>query len=416
MFALVDCNNFYASCERVFRPALEGKPVVVLSNNDGCIVARSNEAKALGIEMGEPAFEREAFLKKNGVFVFSSNYALYGDMSNRVMAALMELAPSVETYSIDESFLWLGGIRNLEEFGRGLREAVRRWTGIPVSVGIAATKTLAKLANKVAKKNQSGAVVIREYERKGMLRCISVGDLWGIGGQYRRKLERQGIRTAYDLSQQSERWARKHMTVVGARMIRELCGVSCLPLELMVAPKKNICTSRSFGKTLRDYGPISEAMATHAASCAKKLRQQKSRAGLLTAFVQSNPFLEHEPQYSKSTLVRLPAPTNSDITLTKFALSALERIFRPGFAYKKCGVIVDGIVDANPLQETLFYQEPEKDVALMQALDALNSQYGRGACRIASQGIERRWKLRQERLSPRYTTRWKEVPRVRGKG
>lgn len=420
MFALVDGNCFYVSCERLFRPDLEGRPVIVLSNNDGCVVSRSNEAKALGIEMAAPVHLMTDLVKRHRVVVFSSNYNLYGDMSRRMMSVLDGFAPSIEIYSIDEAFLDLRGMTATDwrEYGVSVRLEVLRQVGIPTGVGIAPTKTLAKVANRVAKKQpeHDGVFVLDSPEKIEMvLRAFPVGDVWGIGGQSAKLLAREGAKTAWDFTQLPADWVRQNLTVVGARLQLELQGVPCLAMETVVSPKKNICTSRSFGKMLADFGGVSEAVANHAHRCACKLRKQGSAANLLTVFLHTNPFKPELPQYNPSRTVTLPTATNSSLWLVRHANEALRAIWRDGYAYKKAGVIVAGIVPENEVQldfETSV-QEIDKQKRLMQAMDAVRGRFGHGAISVATQGTANNWKLRQERLSRRFTTCWDELLEVK---
>lgn len=418
MFALVDCNNFYVSCERVFNPALNGKPVIVLSNNDGCVISRSNEAKQLGIKMGEPAFKIEDFLRRNGVTVFSSNYALYGDLSQRVMHTLGEFSPEVEIYSIDEAFLNLAGINeNPEEYARQIHETVFRNTGIPVSVGIGPTKVLAKTANHYAKKNPEnrGVLVLDEPSKiTAALRQFEIGEVWGIGSQYAALLKSVNIRNAWEFTQLSDAWVRKRLTVVGLRIKKELEGVSCLDLELIAPAKKVICTSRSFGNLQTEVEPLREAVATFADRCAYKLRKQKSCANLLTVFIHTNGFNPDEPQYAKNFTCKLPTATNSSMILIKYALAALEAIYQGGYRYKKAGVLVAEIVPQDQVQGSLFDRtDYVKHAAIMQTIDRINSKYGRNTLKVAVQGSGSTWKLRQEKLSPCFTTRWSDIITVK---
>lgn len=415
LYALVDCNNFYASCERVFNPRLEGCPIVVLSNNDGCVVARSNEAKELGIQMGVPFFRIRKTVEENRVWAFSSNYTLYGDMSRRVMNTLASFTPNIEVYSIDECFLDLGRFYrlNVERFAWEIKNTVRQWTGIPVSIGIAPTKTLAKLANRLAKK-QAGVLMLTEASAiEEVLKKTEVGDVWGIGGQYARKLKGFGIHTAWDLRNASDGFAKKHLSVVGLRLVKELRGESCLELEMVASPKKNICTSRGFGRPVTQLGELTEATATYAAKCAYKLRKQKSRAGALTVFVMTNPF-GTGPQYHNSRTVQLPVPSNCDLELTHYATLALGTLFREGYTYKKTGVIVSEITSATSTQ--LYLLDPvdrEKRERLMATLDYLSGKMGRDIVKVATQGTDKPWALKSEMRSPCYTTNVREVLTVR---
>jgi DNA polymerase V len=417
LFALVDCNNFYASCERVFNPALRHKPVVVLSNNDGCVIARSEEAKALGIRMGVPAFEIESLLSAHGVMVFSSNYALYGDFSSRVMATLAALVPSMEIYSIDEAFLDLTGIspEEAEALAQRIRKTVLKHTGIPVGIGVAPTKTLAKIANHLAKKNKMPVCLLKgEEEITEVLQQTPVGEVWGIGRQYSAKLTARGIITAYDLSRAPEEWVRREMTVTGLRTRQELCGISCLALEEAVPARQAICTSRSFGKPQGEPGPLEEAIATFATMCAAKLRRGKSAATQMMVFIHTNAFRTDQPQYARNRVITLATPTNDSILLVKAAVEALRAIYRPGYLYKKAGVIVTGLVPEGEVQQDLFSSaETGKHRKLMESLDEVNRRYGRQTLQVATQGTTRKWRLRQEKLSPGYTTRWSDLMEIR---
>lgn len=411
MFGLMDCNNFYASCERVFNPALNGKPVVVLSNNDGCVIARSNEAKALGIKMGVPAYQIKQEVREQGVAVFSSNYTLYGDMSSRVMSILSEIAPEIEIYSIDEAFINLEGIMNLQSLGAAIVNRVIRGTGIPVSLGIAPTKTLAKVANKFAKKYpayQRLCIIDTDEKRIKALKLTDIADVWGIGHRQAVKLEQQGVKTAYDFTRLSGSWVRKNMTVTGERTWKELRGLSCIDMETAPPAKKQICTSRSFGKMIEDFTTMSEAIATHASTCARKLRQQKSYAISLMVFIHTNNFREDLPQYWKNTHIKLPVPTDDTLEIVHHALAGLNNIFMKGYQYKKAGVIITEIASGGVQQNLFDTIDRNKRNRLMQALDKINGNF-HSHVRLAVQGNGREWKLKQEQLSRRYTTDINEV-------
>jgi DNA polymerase V len=350
MLALVDCNNFYASCERVFDPSLRTRPVVVLSNNDGCIVARSAEAKALGLKMGEPYFKVKELFDRHKVAVFSSNYALYGDMSQRVMKTLQQFAPEVEIYSIDEAFLNLGGFRDLPGLARSIRETVRQWTGLPVSVGIAPTKTLAKVANNTAKKKAgyNGVCVLDTPKAwEPVLDEFEVGDVWGIGTQYKKLLNRHGVNTALEFSRLPETWLRTHMSVVGARTAMELSGHACLELELNVDPKKGITVSRSFGKRITEYQELAEALAAYVSRAGEKLRREKLLAKHMLVFMHTSPFAKDaakDPYYAPSVSFSMPLHTHYTPELVHYALWALKEMYRPGYRYMKCGVMLTDLV------------------------------------------------------------------------
>lgn len=410
MFGLMDCNNFYASCERVFNPSLNGRPVIVLSNNDGCVIARSNEAKALGIKMGSPAFQIRELIETNGVNVFSSNYTLYGDMSSRVMTVLAAFAPEIEIYSIDEAFIDLSGIPDLRKTGENIVSKVSGSTGIPVSLGVAPTKTLAKIANKFAKKYPAYhrvCVIDTEEKRIKALGMTAISDVWGVGGRTAGKLVNQGVKTAFDFTQLPVSWVRKNMTVTGERTWKELHGESCISMESVPPERKQICTSRSFGTLLSDLDTISEAVATYAASCASKLRRQKGYAVSLMVFIHTNNFREDLPQYWRNVAVRPPVPTSDTTEIVGYALSGLRSIFIPGYQYKKAGVIITEIT--RTVQANLFDPvDREKQEKLMKTLDRINGENG-NLVRLAVQGNGRGWKLKQEQLSGRYTTDINEI-------
>lgn len=416
MYALVDCNNFYASAERAFNPLLNGKPVVVLSNNDGCAIARSNEAKDLGIPMGAPAFEYANLFKEKDVQIFSTNFALYGDMSNRIMKILSEYTPEVEVYSIDEIFLRLKGFENydLHDYGLQMKSKVAQYTRIPVSIGYAPTKALAKVANRIAKKfpNEFKGVYIIDSEQKRIkaLKWLKIEDVWGIGRQYANKLKNVGINNAYQFTQQSDYFVQKEMSIVGLRLKRELEGKEYLELE-QKKRKKGIATTRSFDKNFFEFDELQERVTTFATRCAEKLRKEKSYCSLITVFIHTNFFREDLPQYSKSIKLKLPQPSNSNITLSQYAKRALSIIYRSGYAYKKAGVIVEGISPEPFRQYSLFesLNENEKHKNLMKAIDFLNKSLPNPVVKLGSQDFGRREKMKQEKLSPRFTTNWSEL-------
>jgi DNA polymerase V len=419
IFALADCNNFYVICERVFQPALEGRPVVVLSNNDGCIIARSDEAKSLGFAMGDPYHLNRERLARHGVGVFSSNYALYGDMSRRVMDTLATFTPEIEHYSIDEAFLNLAGFerRDLSEYARQIRATVRHHTGIPVSIGIGPTKTLAKVANHLAKaRPESGGVCdLAEMDVDQVLAEIEVGEVWGAGRRWTKWLEGQGIATALDLKRADPKAIRRKMTVVGERLVYELNGRSCLPLELVTPVRQGLTVSRSFGQTLTALRPIQEALVQFVGRAAEKLRRQGLMAGQVLVFVTTNRFSASRPFYANSATVKLPYPTDFTPDLVEAAAQLLERLHRPGFHYQKCGVM---LLDLSPATQVLADLFDPRDQArqdrLMRTLDTLNTDYGARAVRVGNVGGKRpAWAMRQAFRSPRYTTNWKELPVVR---
>ena len=418
MYALIDCNNFYASCERVFNPQLEGRPVVVLSNNDGCVIARSNEAKAVGVAMGAPAFQCKELFERYNVAVFSSNFALYGDMSQRVMDVLAGFCPKIEVYSIDEAFLDFSGfeLHNLQSIGNEIKRKVQQWTGIPVSVGFAHTKTLAKVANRIAKKytEHTGGVYIidDETKRTKALNWLKVEDVWGIGRKHAKRLQAIQIRTAMDFTRLNDEWVRKNMSVVGLRMKHELQGIPTLELEEL-QPKKNIATTRTFDGNYTRIEQLRERVASFAVSCAEKLRRQKSCCNSVMVFVYTNPHRSDMPQYAQNVVIKLPFATNSSIELVRYALHGLELIFKDGYAYKKAGVIVMDFSDEANQQMTLFESRDTRHVSLMAAVDRINKSYGQQKVRLAAQDMGRVWKMNQEKLSPRYTTNINEIIEVK---
>jgi len=415
IYALADCNNFYASCERVFNPELKGVPVVVLSNNDGIVIARSNEAKAIGIPMGAPAFKNRELFEKYGVKVFSSNYAFYGDMSARVMDILAEFTPELEIYSIDEAFLRLNGFEkmNLLNYAQQIRHAVIRWTGIPLSIGIGPTKTLAKIANRIAKKNPkyNGVFnIINHPECDKILDSIEVGDVWGIGPRYSKLLRKHNILTALQLRDTSDNWIKENLTVVGLRTVWELRGKPCIELEKAPPAKKCITSSRSFGEAVETLDKLKEAAASYMTRAAAKLRNQHSLASFIQIYVTTNRFKD-VPQYSKSLTIKLPIPTASTSELVRTANRALDKIYKTGYKYKKTGVILGGIISDKQMQPDLFmtlYSDSQYS-KLMKTIDEINSRWGRYTVKLATIGFKHSWTMRQTMRSPRYTTRWDEI-------
>lgn len=418
VFALVDCNNFYASCERVFNPKLEGKPVVVLSNNDGCVVARSNEAKALGIAMGVPEFQVRPLLWAHQVHVFSSNYALYGDMSQRVMETLEQFCPDLEVYSIDEAFLSLSGFtsRDLTDYAHLIRATVKRWTGITVSVGIAETKTLAKVANRIAKRTpDTGGVfdLLVCSDRDTLLSRVPVEEVWGIGPNHTRFLKNDDILTALQLREANDQFIRTHMGIVGLRLVMELRGVSCLELDQCPAPKQGITCSRAFGRSVTTLGDMEEAVSSYVERAAVKLRGEGLAASVLTVFLKANEFKD-TPQYSNALTLRLPAATDTTPELIHAAVQGLRRLYRDGYYYKKAGVMLTGLVSNRQIQTNLFdIQNRQRSKRLMTALDAINTRWGTGTLHYASSGITKTWSTQFHRRSPAYTTDWDQLPMVR---
>jgi DNA polymerase V len=419
MIALIDCNNFYCSCERVFDPRLLDKPLIVLSNNDGCAISRSDEAKALGINMGTPVFMIDDLIEKYDVQVRSSNYTLYGDMSERVMSIIKSYTSKIEVYSIDEIFVDFSSFayHDLFQLGKNIRSEVIQNTGIPVCIGIAPTKALAKMANRCAKKKKKEAGVHcadTEKQISEMLKCTKVENIWGIGRQYASLLALHGYKTAADLLQAPEEWIRKNMSVVGQRLLTELKGTPCIKWEETHPPKKNICTSRSFGQLIKDKRFLEQALASHTAACGSKLRKESSCARKIHVFIQTNPHRGADKQYLGSVTLKLPVATNSTPELIRFVMKALAIIFRPGHNYQKAGVMVLDLIDQSCIQMGLFdTQDRNKEKVIMKSVDSINNVFGRDFVRFGVHDFGREWKLKAERLSPRYTTRLEDIPKAK---
>jgi DNA polymerase V len=415
--ALVDCNNFYVSCERVFRPDLKNVPVVVLSNNDGCAVSRSNEAKELGIKMGQPWFECKELAEEHGILALSSNYALYADMSNRVMSILGSFSPRQEVYSIDESFLDLTGIPKLRDVSYEIRERVLSWTNIPVCVGIGPTKTLAKLANHVAKKHPRSKGVfnyndLNDAQQTKLLSQIEVGEVWGIGRRISARLAEHGIHTVQDLRCAHTGTLRAEFGVVVEKTQRELQGVTCIEMQEVVPDKKQIVSSRSFGQTVRDVAVLKDAMSTFVANSCAKLRAQGSHASLIQVSLYTNRFRKDLPQYNPSFTLPLPQPTNDSLVVNRWADYLVGRLFKPEYEYKKAGIMLGEITPVGQYQADWLEPPQATSTKLMDALDGLNKRFGRGTVKVSTQGAHKGWQMRQERKSPNYTTSWDEVPIV----
>lgn len=423
LFALVDCNNFYVSCERVFNPDLQDRPVVVLSNNDGCAVARSNEVKALGVSMGAPWFSLRDLARQHGIVALSSNYALYGDMSNRVMTILRDFSPDIEVYSIDESFISLNGLDGLWEsptaMGQLIRKRVLQWTGLPVCVGIASSKTLAKLANHVGKKmplfdGVCDFSTMSAARLAWLLSRMDVGQVWGVGRRISNRLHGMGIETVQALKEASPKAMREQFGVVMERTCNELRGMSCLALEEVIPAKKQIIASRSFGEMVVTIDGLSEAVSTYVARAAEKLRNQQSMCGAIHVFIATNRFREQDAQYCNGITIPLPDPSCDNRVLAGAALLGLQKIFRDGYLYKKAGVILLDLSPVSIVQRSLFDdgQATERSARAMAAVDALNHVYGRDTVHVAAAGIRPRWTTRAENKSARFTTCWNELPRV----
>ena len=411
--ALIDCNNFYASCERIFNPRLIGKPIVVLSNNDGCIITRSAEAKELGIKMGEPYFKAKKIIDKNNVRVFSSNYSLYGDISQRVMETLARFASDVEIYSIDEAFLGLNGFENYElsKYCQYIRRTIKQWVGIPVSIGVSTTKTLSKIANNLAKKNKEydGVCILKSwFDINEALKLTSIEDVWGIGRRLSVFLKKYKINTAYDFTQLDKGWIRKNMGVVGEKTFLELCGVSCIELELIPSDKKSCCVSRSFSKPIEKIDDLEESVSSYGTRVAEKIREEGLVAESMSVFVLTNYFNRKEKQYSNSIKLQLPYPTNNSIKIVKRALEGIKKIYRQGYRYKKAGVILYGLTKAKQTRGLLDYDRESSD-SIMNTLDRINERYGSSTIRLASEGVDKSWSMRRESVSPCYTTRFDDL-------
>lgn len=413
LFFLVDCNSFFVSCERVFNPKLLGKPVVVLSSNDGCVVARSKEAKLLGIPMGAPAFEYQKLFKDRGVFVYSSNFTLYGDISERVMEVLQQFSPDFEIYSIDEAFLMIAAEDPLS-IAREIRQRVLRWTGIPVSVGIAPTKTLAKVANHVAKKEEKHGGVYLLQDPKEIDQTLAnfpLGDIWGIGHNLSRRLKGQGIHTPLQLKNSADSWIQKCYSVVLLKTALELRGISCLPLDEVEESNKSITCSRSFGTPVTTLNQLEEAISNYIAKAAEKLRRQELCASYITVYLTTSPFIENP--YSNSASISLPEATDYTPHLITLAKKGIQAIFKEGYSYKKVGVILNDLSSKSSHQPDLFCEPTPDRSKAMDVLDQINEAYGRNALQFAAEGIEKPWKMRRSHTSARFSTHWKELLTVR---
>ena len=410
--ALVDCNSFYVSCERLFNPRIQKKAVVVLSNNDGCVISRSTEAKILGIKMGEPYFKVKDLVKKNKVEVFSSNYALYGDISRRVMRVLRTFSPKVEIYSIDEAFIDLSFIdeKGAEEYGKEIRSRVLKWTGIPTSVGIATTKTLSKVANHIAKKEKAGVVYLNK-DIDERLKKFAIEDVWGVGRQLSKFYYKNNIKNAYDLKNVSNYWVKKGTNVLGAKTAMELRGVPCIDLQIDQEKRKNCCVSRSFGRKVTEIEELEESVTTHCLNAAEKIRADDQLAKTITVFVRTSPFDKSKKYYSNSKTIDLPIATNNSLELVKNATKALSEIYVKGHRYQKAGIILTGLKDEKESQENLLTPLMDnKSKSLMKAIDYTNSKYGRYAISIAHAGLSKGWKMRREHSSKIDTASFDSLP------
>ena len=415
MFALIDCNNFYASCERVFQPHLNGKPVVILSNNDGCVIARSNEAKSLGIPMGAPAFKYKEVFQKNKVQIFSSNFTLYGDISNRVMSIISRYVPDVEIYSIDEAFIKFDGFSEDEtnEKCRVIIKTILKWTGIPVSIGLAPTKSLAKVANRIAKKystRTNGFYSINSNEKRiKALKNISAGDIWGIGFQNEKKLFKVNVKSGIDFVNLPDQWVKKNMSILGLKLKKELEGIPTLNIEEGKIDKKSIATTRSFESEISSLNDLIERITTFSVVASKKLRRQNSECNMISVFIRSNPFKQNDDKYHFSLTGSLPFSTNSSIEISKFAVKLLNKIYSKNKSYKKAGIILMGLSPQSSHQFSLFDQNIDKQKKLMRSIDNIDNKYGLYKVRLASQDQKRIWKMKRQKLSRNYTTEIDEV-------
>ena len=418
MLALVDCNNFYASCEKLFDPLLKDRPVVVLSNNDGCAVARSAEAKSLGVPMGAPWFKLKDIAKKHGIVAKSSNYALYADMSDRVVTVLRGYTPNLEVYSIDESFLDLSGFNcDLTNYGQQIRQRVAQWVGLPVCVGIAPTKTLAKLANHIAKKRPSFNGVcnlpsLPSEEVDQIFSEIEVGEVWGVGRKITARLQAMGINTVAELRASDAQTIRTKFSVVMERTVRELQGTPCIELEEAPPDKQQIISSRSFGRPITCLEEINEALASYISRACEKLRDQGGVTGSLSIWLETNPFKPETPQYSRSLTIPLPATSDDTRQLIRVGLWAMKNIYRDGYQYKKCGCMLGEIIPKANTQTSLFESAHTTDKATA-VMDQINAKFGRGAVRSAAEGVERAWSMKRGQMSPEYTTDWSDLMTVR---
>ncbi len=417
-FALVDCNNFYASCERLFQPDLRDRPVVVLSNNDGCVIARSNEAKVLGIPMGAPLFKIRRLIEEHGITVRSSNYALYGDISERVMSVLGSQAPAHEIYSIDECFLDLDrlAVGNLTDWCRELRCRTQQWTGIPVSIGVGPTKTLAKVANRLAKKSTKvRGVLDLTHHPEWIIPALcktAVGDVWGIGRRWSAMLEERGIHTAHDLASAQDGWVRQRMGIVGLRTVHELRGLVCHGLDDQPAPRLTTCCSRTFGEAIRDKAQVHDAVMSFTERVAEKVRHAGQVAGAVQLFIRTDPFDQNSAQKSVSGSATFQRPTCDTRDISDAVLRIFDRIWRDGYGWRKAGVLLLDLGDPAEVPKSLFDIAEQPD-GLMEALDQINARFGRGKARLGLARKGGEWRMRQENLSPSYTTRWGDIPSVK---
>ena len=412
--ALIDCNSFYVSCERLFNPKITNKPVVVLSNNDGCVISRSTEAKKIGIKMGEPYFKVRELVAKNNVHIFSSNYALYGDISRRVMKTLKSFSEKIEIYSIDEAFIDLSHIeeKEVENYGKEIRERILKWTGIPSSVGISNTKTLSKIANHIAKKNKTGVTYLKENIDES-LKNFKISDIWGVGKQLSKLYIKNGIDTAYKLKNISNSWVKKSTSVLGAKTVMELRGVTCINLETQETKRKSCCVSRSFGKKIESLNKLQESIVTHCLNAAEKIRNEEQVTKSLTVFIRTSPFDKYRKYYSNSITIDLPIATSNSLEIIKTAISGLKKIYKYGYFYQKAGIVLSKLTGSSENELNLLAPIMEnKSKTLMKAIDFTNAKYGRNAVSIAQAGINNSWKMRREHSSKIDTASFDSLPKI----
>ena len=412
--ALVDCNSFYVSCERLFNPKIDKKPVVVLSNNDGCVISRSTEAKKIGIKMGEPYFKVKELIKKKNVYIFSSNYALYGDISRRVMKTLKSFSDKIEIYSIDEAFVDLSHLedKEVENYGREIRRRILKWTGIPTSIGISNTKTLSKVANHIAKENKTGVIYLKENIDQN-LKNFHISDIWGVGKQLSKLYMKNGIDTAYKLKNISNTWVKKSTNVLGAKTVMELRGVSCINLETQETKRKSCCVSRSFGKKVESLEKLQESITTHCLNAAEKIRNDNQITRSITIYIRTSPFNKNKKYYSNSITIDLPVATSNSLELVKQAINGLKKIYRYGYFYQKAGIILSKLKENSEQEFNLLAPIMEnKSQTLMKAIDFTNAKYGRNAISIAQAGINNTWKMRRKHSSKIDTASFDSLPKI----
>jgi len=412
--ALIDCNSFYVSCERLFNPKINDKPVVVLSNNDGCVISRSTEAKKIGIKMGEPYFKVKELVNKNNVHIFSSNYALYGDISRRVMKTLKSFSDKIEIYSIDEAFVDLSHVheREVENYGKKIRERILKWTGIPTSVGVSNTKTLSKVANHIAKNNKTGVVYLKENIDES-LKNFHISDIWGVGKKLSKLYIKNGIDSAYKLKNISNTWVKKSTNVLGAKTVMELRGISCINLETQETKRKSCSVSRSFGKKVESLEKLQESVTTHCLNAAEKIRNDNQITRSVTIYIRTSPFDKNRKYYSNSITIDLPVATSNSLELVKISINGLKKIYKYGYFYQKAGIILSKLTESSENELNLLAPIMEnKSETLMKAIDFTNAKYGRNSISIAQAGVNNSWKMRREHYSKIDTASFDSLPKI----